>query len=357
MARQNPRKLSNGLWQADMRAYAAGRHQYRTQKAARRAIDDARDAYENGRPVEAVPTLREFIPEATAALRPRVESSTWKGYDRHLRDYILPRVGDVRLDEFSVRRQQEFVAELCETLSPAMVHRVFATFSRVLNLAAKYELAPVVSKRLLEMPREDQFQANPPTVLEVERLAENIAVDYHALVKVCGYAGLRQGEAFALRPGDVDLERRRIHVRRSLRRDGSFGPTKGKGRRSVPMLLVVRDALRTHFEEGYSSEHLVFHREGRPVYASWFDAYVWKPCRAAAGVECRFHDLRHSAAVAMAQIGHWGPRRVQLALGHHDAALTLNVYGWLWADDEDEALERMDVDLAEVLAKAKEVAR
>lgn len=61
------------------------------------------------------------------------------------------------------------------------------------------------------------------------------------------YAGLRRGELQALRWSDVDLARGLIHVQRSWDViEGLIEPKSAKGRRKVPIAVVLRDYLTEH---------------------------------------------------------------------------------------------------------------
>jgi integrase len=81
------------------------------------------------------------------------------------------------------------------------------------------------------------------------------------LVLVLGTCGLRLGEATALRVADVDIEARRIRVRRSVtpvRNRGLVeGPTKNHASRTVPVPVFVARPLATEVE-GRSGDALVF---------------------------------------------------------------------------------------------------
>jgi len=57
--------------------------------------------------------------------------------------------------------------------------------------------------------------------------------------------------------------------------------------------------------------------------------------------EARFHDLRHSYAVASLQAGD-DIKTVQDNLGHHTAAFTLDVYGHVTEKMKKESAERMN---------------
>lgn len=55
----------------------------------------------------------------------------------------------------------------------------------------------------------------------------------------------------------------------------------------------------------------------------------------------RFHDLRHSYAVASLQSGD-DVKTVQENLGHHTAAFTLDVYGGVTENMKKKSAQRMD---------------
>ena len=57
--------------------------------------------------------------------------------------------------------------------------------------------------------------------------------------------------------------------------------------------------------------------------------------------QTRFHDLRHSYAVAALYAGD-NVKTVQEALGHHTAAFTLDTYGHVTDTMKAESAERMD---------------
>ncbi len=80
--------------------------------------------------------------------------------------------------------------------------------------------------------------------------------------------------------------------------------------------------------------------DGRPVRR--FGA-MWRQTCARAGLEHRFHDLRHHFSGALIA-GGCSVKVVQKALGHASAPETLDTYGHLWPDSED--LTRRAIDSA-----------
>ena len=75
---------------------------------------------------------------------------------------------------------------------------------------------------------------------------------------------------------------------------------------------------------------------GTPISHSSFQTHHFKPALKAAGVEARFHDLRHtSVALAIAAGAH--PKAIQMRMGHSSITVTLDRYGHLFPE-LDEAI-------------------
>jgi site-specific recombinase XerD len=90
----------------------------------------------------------------------------------------------------------------------------------------------------------------------------------------------------------------------------------------------------------------VLHRGGEPVNYNDF-AYYWRRAATAAGVPTmRYHHLRHAFASMLISAG-CSVRAVQHALGHANAATTLNLYSHMWPGDEDRIRQAVDQALAQ----------
>jgi integrase len=154
--------------------------------------------------------------------------------------------------------------------------------------------------------------------------------DYRELVAVALYSGMRRGELFALRWGDVGTDS--ITVRSSV---GGHG-TKGGAPRVIPMLPPVRAALATLRARGGRLEaaDLVFQsvtlrrgRVERGAYCATYRPRGWHEWITKAGVTrtIRFQDLRHTAATSLLA-GWWGHRwpieSVSAYLGHSSIGVT-----------------------------------
>lgn len=194
---------------------------------------------------------------------------------------------------------------------------------------------------------------------QIERLADAVDSRYRALVYLLAYAGLRWGEAAALRRSAVDVLRGRIDITESLAEVGGdlhFGPTKNHRNRTitVPRFLreVLNDHLTTNSEPG--SDSLVFTTarrtysggcvvgRGSPLRNTNFSRNVWKAAVAAADLPSglRIHDLRHTTvALMIAEGAH--PEKVKRHLGHGSIAVTMDTYGHLFPAEDGAIADRL----------------
>ncbi|MEW6153163.1 MAG: tyrosine-type recombinase/integrase [Actinomycetota bacterium] len=84
-----------------------------------------------------------------------------------------------------------------------------------------------------------------------------------------------------------------------------------------------------------------------PLISSSFWQHYFKPALDAAGLTCRFHDLRHtSVALAIAEGAH--PKAIQVRMGHSSINVTLDRYGHLFPELDEAIAVGFGARLAEV---------
>jgi integrase len=170
------------------------------------------------------------------------------------------------------------------------------------------------------------------------------------------FAGLRFGEAAALRVSHVTLEPQpKLRVEQAatdVRGVVEIGPTKTRGsRRTVPVRKRLARILEKHIEETLrdrvwlnqrdggrdeahkylGSDPLLFTtRSGLPLPRTRFALNIWRPAVRLAELDPppTFHDLRHSYAAWLISRG-VHPKVIQERLGHSSIRTTMDVYGSL----------------------------
>lgn len=118
----------------------------------------------------------------------------------------------------------------------------------------------------------------------------------------------------------------------------------------MPHFLV--EILAQHLAQAQPSEYVFTGRDGGELRRSNFRRRHWKPAldRAGLDAELRFHDLRHTCAALLIQMG-GHPKEVQARLGHASITTTLDVYGHLMPTlgaQLDDALEKAHRDAASI---------
>lgn len=161
-----------------------------------------------------------------------------------------------------------------------------------------------------------------PVVLsqdEVKRLIEAAPNLFHrTLLMVLYSTGVRRTEASLLKVGDIDSERRVIHIRQG----------KGSRDRDLPLTPKLLTALREYWRWKKPQNYLFPSTPGkRGVERPISDETVWYACsRAAAkaGIKKRIgpHTLRHSFATHLLEDGA-DLRTIQLLLGHQELKDTI----------------------------------
>jgi integrase len=279
-----------------------------------------------------------------------LKPSTRARYRSILRYHVVPQwgtwsVGDIRRSEVTA-----WIAELVESgRRPGTVRQIHRVLSLVLDVAVDDALIGQNPAARVRLPRQVRAEPCFLSAEEVARLAA--AADRNGngpdglVVAVLALTGLRFGELAALRVARVDLTRRRLAVAESVTEVGGtlvWTTPKSHQTRSVPFPPSLLPAL-TDQSSGRQSDDLLFTAAGGGALRlnNW-RRRVFDPARAAAGLtRVRPHDLRHTAASLAIGSGA-NPKAVQRMLGHASAAMTLDVYAGLFADDLDSVAVALD---------------
>lgn len=202
------------------------------------------------------------------------------------------------------------------------------------------------------------------------------------MIVAAAWTGLRPGELFALRPEDVELDRRVtrngqgirvvrpgdrgyedaepapvLHVRRALNaKTGETGDTKNHERRTVALLPEAEKALRQLLEQGLPPDEPIFRTTHGKPYMQRHHHYYWDPVRRAfrnsrpeghwlhervaekgRTGELDFYELRHHFGTRLAEAG-LSPYDIAKMMGHRDGGkLAMERY---IHTDRDMAIER-----------------
>jgi len=174
------------------------------------------------------------------------------------------------------------------------------------------------------------------SLADLDRLAGQVGEWWAPMVWFLATTGLRVGEGCSRNVGDVrqvDPDHWRVRVTK----------TKGRRARDVPVPASVVAML--NLERPATAPLFTYPSTGERVKTAPFRNRVVQPAARRAGLGAvHVHDLRHTAASLMIA-GGADVKKVQEALGHKSAAMTLDLYGHLWESGLDDVATRVDVML------------
>jgi integrase len=269
--------------------------------------------------------------------------------ETYLRLHAYPTLGSRQMGAIRRSDIQGWVKDLTRVLAPGSVELVYRWVSTIFKAAVGDRLIAASPCIGITLPTRDDAEVVPLTVSEVEAMAAAVPDRYRALIVFAAGMGLRQGECFGLTVDRVDFLRRQVRVDRQLvsatRGVPEFGPPKSKaGFRTVPMPEVVASTLAAHLVRYRPGRFgLVFtSRTGNPLRRNTLGE-MWHRARRQAGLPewATFHDLRHFYASLLIERG-CSVKAVQRRLGHQSAMETLDTYGHLWPDSDDETRDAVD---------------
>lgn len=299
------------------------------------------------------------------ARQTHLKASSARTVDVAWRVHVAPRWAEVRIADIRHSAVQQWVSDMSAKSGPVTVIRAFGVFASILDEAVKDRRLIANPARGVKLPRKGKAEHSYLTDDQVWHFAREAGPAKGAIVLVLAYCGLRWGELAALRVSDVDMLRRRIHVRRNAVNVGGkvvVGTPKTHELRTMTFPKFLTEPLAAACA-GKARDALVF-PNARGDYAkspgarTWFSHAVARCIEATAELRAvevdsigaaetlEFprvtpHDLRHTAASLAVSAGA-NVKAVQKMLGHASAAMTLDTYADLFDSDAEAVADAHD---------------
>ena len=320
------------------------------------SVDVDNGVYTEPRKMKLSQWLQIWLDEYTGHLKPGTKSL----YKRHALKIIAPKLGAVLLPALSKAAVQKFINDLQrgdKPLAPKSIKNVHGVLHKALEQAVELEYTPVNNATSCKLPRVERVDIKPLGNDDINRFMERVKGHrFERAYLVALFTGTREGELLGLKWDAIDFERGTITINRQLQLiDGTYqivAPKNDKSRKITPAKFVM-DTLRAHRREqvgwrlqagvAWQDEGFVFTNEIGQHLARQTIYKSFKAIMKDMGLPtARFHDLRHTYAVASLQSGD-DVKTVQENLGHHTAAFTLDIYGHVTEQMKRDSAARMDV--------------
>lgn len=352
----------------------------KTQKEVREKMQSAavavnENTYQDPSRLSLSDWLDSWLAEYLSNIKPR----TFDSYRASIETHIKPALGATKLQSLKAPEIQKFYNELAKSgrtvssrskdgkavlkhlpLSPKSIKNIHGVLHKALQQAVELGYIRANPSSACKLPRIKKVEMK---ILDNSGIATFLkAIQGHKfelLFIVTLFTGIREGEVLGLTWDCVDFEHGTITIKQQLQKE-----RKGQGKYHLvslkneklrrispaPYVMDVLNARKQQQEIDRSNAgtlwnnhlNLVFTNEiGQNLSAQTLYLQFKKVVSSLGMPEVRFHDLRHSYAVAALQSGD-DIKTVQENLGHYSAAFTLDVYGHVTDQMQKNSAQRME---------------
>lgn len=315
-----------------------------------------------------------------------VKPHTVVAYKTQISNHIKPNIGAVKLEALDTPTIQQMYNKLAKTgqqvpkrdkdgelvrrggkivleavpLSPKSIKNIHGVLHKALQQAIAAGLIRSNPADACALPRVEKVELHPLDEQETRAFLEAIqGHEFETLYLVTLFTGMREGEVLGLTWPCVNFASGTILIKQQLQREKKAGgqyslvPLKNDKPRTITPAPSIMELLRQHRKKQAAWQlragelwdnpaGLVFTNELGKHLVAWTVAKKFKRIVASIGrPDARFHDLRHSYAVAAIRSGD-DIKTVQQNLGHATAAFTLDIYGHVTDQMRQASAERME---------------
>jgi integrase len=278
-------------------------------------------------------TVGERLESWLEAVRPMIARSTWLGYDKAVRNVLVPQFGKLRLRELSRSAIRTWIGE--QDTTAKRINNVLTPLRQMLSEALSDGSITADPTHGLTVrrkgPREDDIDPFSPD--ECAAILAQCDGQFRNLVAFALWTGMRTSELIGLRWQDVDWRRGLVLVRQALVAGEVKGTKTDAGRREIKLLPPALDALKAQKSHTLLAGDRVFHdpRTGEPWLGDkQIREWHWRPALKRAGVRYRYpYQTRHTYASTLLSAGE-NPVWVASQMGHKDWVMIVRTYGrWI----------------------------
>lgn len=291
-------------------------------------------------------------------VEPTAKTRTFSRYSEIVEQHIIPRLGELALDELSPAVLQHYITELLQSgnlktgqgLAANSVSAIINVVQNSLRTAFNLGYTKEYTADRIKRPKAAEKGVSCFSTHEQKRIEQavlNSKKDKMFGIVICLYTGLRVGELLAVKWSDIDLRKGFITVARSCHdgkgKDGKHiriedTPKTSSSRRIIPMPKQLLPLMKD-FKRKSDSEYVVSSK-GKPVwvrsYQRSFDLLQKKlkiPHRG-------FHSLRHTFATRALECG-MDVKTLSEILGHKSPTVTLNRYVHSLMEHKQDMMNRL----------------
>ena len=285
--------------------------------------------------------------------RSSLEKSTYDRYRNQVEKQLIPYFSKKPLCEItprdvSVFYSQKAVGGRADKRSGALSHKTMKSISSILrSIMRKAIIEGLITRNPADgVPLATKESSQQDEYVFLNRDEANALLKafegnvLHEIVFVTLYYGLRRSEALGLKWSSIDFENNTLTIEHTVVK-GSTIEAKDKTKTqnsaaSFQLIPAVREVLlklrdkqaeyrRLFGSEYYQSDYVFVREDGKPFRPDCLTRSFQRVLNAHNLKPMRFHDLRHSTASMLYDMG-WDIKAIQTWLRHADIETTGNIY-------------------------------
>ena len=300
-------------------------------------------------------TFKDFCVQYLEIKKSSLSPNTYNFYSKVIEEELIPMFARLKMCELRTYHIQQFVSYLATEkkrldgregkIAASTVKRYTTVLRSIVTTAYKLEYIEddIGRSRRIEFPKEETKEVEAFTIQEVGDILnalESEPINIRALIEVALFTGCRRGEIVGLKWADIDFEKQRISIKRSIYKlsDGKAREKEPKSRCSIRTISIPNRLCKTLTEyrihqnrhiaylgDAWKNNDYVFTEENGYVMNPHTPTKQFSKFLKRHGIRhLKFHGLRHTSAT-MLLVGGCDIKTVSSRLGHADITTT-NIY-------------------------------
>ena len=343
-----------------------------TQKQADKAMRELQAEFNNGTYVENNDiTVAEYFNDWLATyIVPHKSPTTAHTYDYNVRNYILPKFGNLKLQDLNTIEIQKWFNSLKVSplsgrkLSPKTTRNIWLNFSAALKRAVQLGIIKRNPAENIELPKCKQYEAQIYDSAEIRKLIDAAqGTDMEVGIMTLLLMGLRRGELLAIKFEHIDYDNGILSiVENAVQVKDKIvikDPKTANGTRKLEIpgvLLELLERERSSYAQRkieygarfHDTNLLICQPDGSPYRPDWYSEKFKRFLKANGLKRIRLHDLRHTNATLMLRLGIHA-KVMAHRLGHGSIGITLQTYSHVINEMSTEANAKLEAGLKDIM--------
>jgi len=294
-------------------------------------------------------TLDEFSNKYFVIYKDSVRTHVYTKNYRHFNNHIKPYFGEYLLNDITPLELEQWQQKQLKLYKPNTVTKYRSILFSIFDKALQNDLirfnpltrvkSPITIKRKIKtLTIKEDDNVEPFTIKEMKEILGNAKGNLYYVIFLMFHTGIRPGELIALTWKDIDFEKKRILIEKTIV-NGKVGDVKTQASvRYIDILPQLEVKLKELYLETGNYNNLFISHVKKPFYSHDILNLRFKELLEKINIKERtLYNLRHTFASHMISNIQNGIDILWVSnmLGHKNSSITLKVYA-KYIKDEDE---------------------